>query len=84
MKISRLNPYNGTNKTRAFFDAVTEEGIELKGFTLVDGPNGLFVSSPKEKGKDGKYFDRVILPKPLKDELTTLALAEYEKHSVTA
>ncbi|MFA6596396.1 MAG: septation protein SpoVG family protein [Ignavibacteriaceae bacterium] len=84
MKISRLNPYNGTNKTKAFFDAVTAEGIELKGFTLVDGSNGLFVSPPREKGKDGKYFDRVILPKELKDELTAMAIAEYEKHSVKA
>lgn len=80
MKISRLNPYNGTNKTRAFFDLVTGEGIEIKGFTLVDGTNGLFVSSPQEKSKDGKYFDRVILPKELKEELTTMAIAEYEKN----
>ncbi len=79
MKISRLNPYNGTNKTRAFFDLVTGEGIEIKGFTLVDGSNGLFVSSPQEKHKDGKYYDKVVIPKELKNELNTMAIAEYEK-----
>ncbi len=47
-----MNPFNGSSKTVAFFDVETEEGINIKGFTLVEGSNGLFASAPREKGKD--------------------------------
>jgi len=72
MKISRMNPFNGTGKTVAFFDVETNEGINVKGFTLVEGANGLFVGVPSEKGKDDKYYDRVYVPKELKEQLTLM------------
>jgi len=85
MKIVKLNPYNSSSsKTKAFFDAATEEGITIKGFTLVDGTNGLFVSCPSEKGKDGKYYEKVLLPKELKEELTALAISEYNANKGNA
>ncbi|MBU1098706.1 MAG: hypothetical protein CVV23_06425 [Ignavibacteriae bacterium HGW-Ignavibacteriae-2] len=79
MKIVRMNPYKGSSKTSAFFDLETSEGIVVKGFTLVEGPNGLFVSAPSEKGKDDKYFDKVILPAELKKELNDLAIKSYQE-----
>ena len=79
MKIARMNPYDGESKTRAFFDVETTEGIIVKGFTLIEGNNGLFVGVPSEKGKDGNYYDRVIFPKELKNELNEIAVKKYEE-----
>jgi stage V sporulation protein G len=79
MKITRMSPFNGNGKTKAFFDLQVQEGIVIKGFSLVEGQNGLFVNCLSEKGKDGKYYDKVVLSKELKDELTKLALEEYER-----
>jgi stage V sporulation protein G len=79
MKISRLNPFDGNSKTVAFFDVETEEGINIKGFTLVEGTNGLFVGVPSAKGKDDKYYDRVYLPKDLKEQLTEMAISLYNE-----
>ncbi len=81
MKIVRMNPLknNSGSKTVAFFDMQTKDGIVIKGFRIVNGSNGLFVSSPDEKGKDGKYYESVILPKEMKDELQQIALEEYNK-----
>jgi len=79
MKISRMNPFNGSSKTVAFFDVETEEGINIKGFTLVEGSNGLFVGVPSEKGKDDKYYDRVYIPKELKEQLTQMAISMYNE-----
>jgi len=81
MKISRMNPFEGSGKTVAFFDVETEEGINIKGFTLVEGSNGLFVGVPRDKGKDDKYYDRVYVPKELKDQLTEMAIAKYNEVS---
>jgi len=63
MKIVRMNPLksDGGGKTAAFFDVQTDDGITLKGFRLVNGNNGLFLSSPDQKGKDVKYYETVIL-----------------------
>lgn len=79
MKIARLNPYDGESKTAAFFDLETNEGIVIKGFTLVEGSNGLFVSAPSEKGKDNKYYEKVVLPQEIKKQLTDMALSKYNE-----
>jgi stage V sporulation protein G len=83
MKIVRMNPLksDGSGKTAAFFDIQTNDGITIKGFRLVNGSNGLFMSSPDQKGKDGKYYETVTLPKELKSELEKMALEEYNKNS---
>ncbi len=79
MKIIRMNKLqsNGGGKTLAFFDIQTDDEIIIKGFRIVDGANGLFVASPDEKGKDGKYYETVILPKTIKEKLQTMALEQY-------
>lgn len=70
---------SGGGKLAAFFDIETNDEIIIKGFRLVQGSNGLFVSSPDEKGKDGKYYDTVILPKEMKQQLENMAIEEYNK-----
>ena len=79
MKITRITPLKNDSggKTAAFFDIQTNDGIIIKGFRIVNGSNGLFVSAPNDKGKDGKYYDNVILPKEMKSEVEKMALEEY-------
>ena len=76
-----MNPLksNAGGKTSAFFDIQTRDGIIIKGFRIVNGANGLFISSPDQKGKDEKYYETVILPKEMKDSLEKLAIEEYNK-----
>ena len=79
MKIVRMNliETQAAGKVVAFFDIQTDDEIVLKGFKIIDGANGLFISSPDTKGKDGKYYETVILPKEMKESLQKLALDEY-------
>ena len=81
MKIVRMNKLqqDGNGKLQAFFDVQTNDGITIKGFRLVNGSNGMFISSPDEKGKDGKYYESVILPKEMKDNLQQMAIDEFNK-----
>lgn len=79
MKIIRMNPLkNSVGKTLAYFDIQTNDEIIIKGFRIVDGSNGLFVSNPREKGKDEKFHDTVILPREMKDELEKMAIEQYK------
>ena len=81
MKIVRMTALENSSSgnLKAFFDFETSDGIVIKGFRLVNGPNGLFASAPSDKGKDGKYYDSVILPKEMKSSVEKLALEEYQK-----
>lgn len=83
MKIVRMNKLENSSggKTAAFFDIETPDGIVIKGFRLINGSNGLFISAPDEKGKDGKYYEKVILPKEMKETLGKTAIEEYNKNS---
>lgn len=75
-----MNPLKRSeSKTAAFFDVQTEEGIIIKGFRLVNGTNGLFLAAPDEKGKDGKFYDTVIIPKEMKSELEKAAIEQYNR-----
>ena len=71
-------------KIMAYFDVVSSEGFSMKGFKLVDGINGLFVSVPSQKGTDEqgnpKYFDTIwIESKELRQELNDLAIETYNQ-----
>lgn len=52
-------PYNGNSKTKAFVDLALDNTLVIKGLTLVEGKEGLFLSFPSTKGKDGKYYNSV-------------------------
>ena len=83
MKIVRMNllDSNSGGKVAAFFDIQTPDEITIKGFRIVNGSNGLFISAPDSKGKDRKYYESVILPQKLKNEVEKLAIDEYNKAS---
>lgn len=51
--------YNGDSKTKAFVDLELDNTLVIKGLTLVEGKNGLFLSFPSTKGKDGKYYNSI-------------------------
>ena len=70
-------------KVRAFFDLTTQEGFTIKGFKIIEGINGLFVSMPSQKGNDGEYYDSVFATKETRDQLNKVALDEYSGENFT-
>ncbi len=81
MKIVNMKQFSGSNNLKAFFDLETSEGIMIKGFKIADGKNGLFAAVPSEQDKNDKtkYWDKVVMSKELKEQLTSMALDEYSK-----
>lgn len=82
MKIERINKGNW-GKVRAFFDVRTQEGLVVKGFTLVEGINGQFVGLPSKKNdQSGDYMPTVWADDALRAELLQLATRAYGQESV--
>lgn len=52
-------PYTGSSKTKGFIDLELDDTLVIKGLTLVEGKDGLFLSFPSTKGKDGNYYNSV-------------------------
>ena len=82
MKIERMN--KGTwGKVRAFFDVTTSDGFTIKGFKIIEGINGLFVSLPSQKGNDDEYYDTVWITEEsretIREQLNKMAVEEYDK-----
>ncbi len=78
ISVSRIFKLDTDSKLKAFAD-VSFSGIVIKGFSVVDGEKGLFVSMPRHQGKDGKWYSTVIpSTKELKQQLTEVVLGAYQ------
>jgi len=77
--------YNGKSKTKAFIDLELDGTLVIKGLTLVEGKNGLFVSFPSTKGKKGKYYNSVYsLDKEWTKLLTDECVKKYNNCNKTS
>ena len=79
IQVSRIYRFNGESKLKAFAD-VSLAGIIIKGFSIVDGSQGLFVSMPRHQGKDGKWYNTIYpTTKELKTQLCEAVLTAYKE-----
>lgn len=78
-------PYNGNSKTKAFIDLELDDTLVIKGLTLVEGNDGLFLSFPSKKGKDGNYYNSVYsLDKEWSNLLQDSCIKKYKKCNQTS
>lgn len=78
MKVVAIRKVN-FGKIKAMADVETSEGIIIKGFKVAEGPTGLFVGMPSQKGSDGKYYDIVTInDRAVKDTISSLVLDAFE------
>ena len=78
ISVSRIYKLDTDSKLKAFAD-VSFSGVVIKGFSVVDGQKGLFVSMPRHQGKDGKWYDTVTTAtKELKQQLAEVVLEAYK------
>jgi len=78
ISVSRIFKLETDSKLKAFAD-VSFSGIVIKGFSVVSGEKGLFVSMPRHQGKDGKWRDTVYPEtKELKQQLSAAVLEAYQ------
>ena len=78
LAVTRLHKLEGTGATKAFCDVSVFDSIVINGLRVVEGKDGLFVSMPREEGKDGKWYNTVIpLKREVKDQIERIVLEAY-------
>lgn len=85
LEVKRINKLDGTGNLKAFCDVAVAESFLIKGITVVEGKKGLFVSMPREQGKDGNWYDAVIpLTKEARQQVSELVLKAYQSDAEPA
>lgn len=79
LKVVRLHRFDGNSKTKAFVDVAVGDFV-VKGLRVVQGKEGIFLSMPQEKSKDGKWYDTFYpATEEARKELSSIILAAYEE-----
>ncbi|NQT06271.1 MAG: septation protein SpoVG family protein [Candidatus Omnitrophica bacterium] len=80
IEVVRIYRFQNGGSVKAFADIQFDEDYIVKGFKLVEGKEGLFVSMPSEPGKNGKWYNTFV---PLSDEvkgrIASTVLNAYEE-----
>ena len=80
LSVQRLVRFDGDGSLKAFCDLEVGELFIIKGLRVVNGRKGMFVSMPRQQGKDTRWYDVVEpLTKEMKQEVERVVLAAYEK-----
>ena len=78
LAVKRITKLNGNGSTKAFCDVAVASAYLIKGIRVVDGKKGLFVSLPREQGKNGQWYETVVpLTKEARERLAEVVLEAY-------
>lgn len=70
----------GDGNLKAFADVKFGDAILVKGFSILQGKKGVFVSMPKKAGKDGRWFEILTpLNEKVKQEIEDKLLVAYDQ-----
>lgn len=79
-KIQRIHRLDSASSLKAFVDISINDILLIKGFRILEGSRGLFVSMPKDQGKDKKWYDTVkFLSRESRADVSQKIMEEYEK-----
>lgn len=82
LSVRRMNMLTGDGSLKALCDLEIAGAFLIKGLRVVDGKKGLFVSMPRQQGKDSRWFDSVeALTKEAKAEVERLVLEAYREQT---
>lgn len=77
-QVSALRRLDGDGKVKAFCDVSVNGMLLVRGFSVVEGKNGTFVSMPRRQGTNGKWYETVTaLSDEVKGHLSEMVLEAY-------
>ncbi len=82
VEVVDIRKITGDGHLKAFADVKIGGKLVIKGFSVMQGKRGVFVSMPKKAGKDGRWFDILTpLSEELKQEFQDKVLEAYDKET---
>ena len=80
IRVLRLHRFDDDNsKLRAFADIAIGEFV-VRGLRVIQGQEGLFISMPQERGKDGRWYNTFYTKNPkARKVLANKVLEAYDR-----
>ena len=80
VKVNRIHKLvEPIENMRAFADIEVNGEILIKGLRILNGKHGLFVSMPRLKGRDNKWYETVRPMTPqMKQQIMSVVLGAYD------
>ncbi len=80
LSVKRMIVFDGEGSLKAFCDLAVGGLFLIRGLRVVEGKNGLFVTMPRQQGKDGKWYDSVSTStKKAQEAVSQVVLESYKK-----
>ncbi len=81
IKVNRMHRIEDEERSlRAFADIEVNGSLLIKGVQVIRGKKGLFISMPRQKGKDNKWYETVRTMTPeVKEQVVSVVLSAYQK-----
>ncbi len=80
VEVADIRKIVGDSNLKAFADLKIGGSLIIKGFSVMQGKRGVFVSMPRKVNKDGKWFDMITPTNDdFRQELEEKVLEAYEQ-----
>lgn len=80
IQVERIHRLESEGPLKGFADISIADTFLIKGLRIVQGKDGLFVSLPKQRSKDGTWYNTIhLLNKEMKEKLADIVLSAYEE-----
>ena len=82
IEVVDMRKVSGGGNIKAFADVKIAGSLVVRGFSVVNGKNGIFVSMPSRPGKDGRWLEILTPLDPrLKQEFEDKVLEAYDEQA---
>ena len=81
MEVVDIRKIVGDGKVKAIADVKLGDCVLVKGFCVMEGKNGIFVTMPRKASKDGRWIDVLEPDEPVKRELQNKVLESYDRET---
>ena len=81
VEVADIRKLTGNGNCKAMADVRIGGSLLIKGFCVMDGKKGIFVSLPRRASKDGRWFDTLEVEAGLKREIEDKVLESYDRET---
>ena len=81
VEVVDIRKITGDGNLKAFADVRVGDSLVIKGFCVMQGKSGIFVSMPRKASKDGRWFDILEPDDALKRQLEGKVLESYDRET---
>ena len=84
-KVEKMFRLPEAGSLKAFADVSVNDALIIRGVRILEGKKGIFVSMPKEQGKDNKWYDQVTCTSAeVFEKLSLTVMEHYDQKAAVA